>query len=65
MARRMLALARSLRVPEEMLVLYELAQGLTAHLPLQDVAELIGKYLRRVVPASTIAFFVYDSTADE
>ncbi len=50
---------------EEMLVLYELAQGLTAHLPLQDVAELIGKYLRRVVPASTIAFFVYDPTADE
>ena len=50
---------------EEMLVLYELAQGLTAHLPLQDVAELIARYLRRVVPASTIAFFVYDSTADE
>jgi diguanylate cyclase (GGDEF)-like protein/putative nucleotidyltransferase with HDIG domain len=50
---------------EEMLVLYELAQGLTAHLPLQDVAELIAKYLRRVVPASTIAFFGYDSSADE
>jgi putative nucleotidyltransferase with HDIG domain len=50
---------------EEMLVLYELAQGLTAHLPVQDAAELIAKYLRRVVPASTVAFFIYDAAADE
>jgi diguanylate cyclase (GGDEF)-like protein/putative nucleotidyltransferase with HDIG domain len=50
---------------EEMLVLFELAQGLSAQLPVHDAAELIAKYLRRVVPASTVAFFIYDSASDE
>ena len=50
---------------EEMLALYQLAQGLTAHLDVADAAELIAKHLRRVVPASTAVFYIYDSTSDE
>jgi putative nucleotidyltransferase with HDIG domain len=50
---------------EEMLVLYDLAQGLTAQLDLADAADLIAKHLRRVVPASTAVFFLYDSETDE
>ncbi len=50
---------------EEMLALYQLAQGLTAHLDVPDAAELIAKHLRRVVPASTIVFYIYDTLADE
>ena len=54
-----------LQAPEEMLALYQLAQGLTAHLDVPDAAELIAKHLRRVVPASTIVFYIYDTLADE
>jgi diguanylate cyclase (GGDEF)-like protein/putative nucleotidyltransferase with HDIG domain len=50
---------------EEMLVLYDLAQGLTASLDVADAADLIAKHLRRVVPASTAVFYIYDSEADE
>jgi diguanylate cyclase (GGDEF)-like protein len=50
---------------EEMLALYQLAQGLTAHLDVADAAELIAKHLRRVVPASTAVFYIYDSATDE
>jgi diguanylate cyclase (GGDEF)-like protein len=48
-----------------MLALYQLAQGLTAHLDVADAAELIAKHLRRVVPASTAVFYIYDSASDE
>jgi putative nucleotidyltransferase with HDIG domain len=50
---------------EEMLALYQLAQGLTAHLDVADAAELIAKHLRRVVPASTTVFYIHDTLADE
>jgi len=50
---------------EEMLVLYDLARGLTGHLDLGDAADVISKHIRRIVPASTCVFYVYDSTADE
>ena len=50
---------------EEMLVLYDLAQGLTANLHVADAADLIAKHLRRVVPASTAVFFTYNSDSDE
>jgi diguanylate cyclase (GGDEF)-like protein len=50
---------------EEMLVLYELAQGLTAQLEMSDAADLIAKHLRRVVPATTTVFYLYDSGTDE
>jgi diguanylate cyclase (GGDEF)-like protein/putative nucleotidyltransferase with HDIG domain len=50
---------------EEMLALYQLAQGLTAQLDVADAAELISKHLRRVVPASTAVFYIYDTVTDE
>ena len=50
---------------EEMLVLYDLAQGLIANLDVPDAADLIAKHLRRVVPASTAVFYVYDPDTDE
>jgi diguanylate cyclase (GGDEF)-like protein/putative nucleotidyltransferase with HDIG domain len=50
---------------EEMLVLYELAQGLTAHVELSDAADVISKHLRRIVPASTVVFYTYDAHSDD
>lgn len=50
---------------EEMLVLYDLARTLTAHLDLADAADIIAKHLRRIVPASTTVFYTYDTESDE
>jgi len=50
---------------EEMLLLYELAQGLSGKTDLADAADLISKHLRRLVPATTCVFFVYDARVDE
>jgi diguanylate cyclase (GGDEF)-like protein len=50
---------------EEMLVLYELARGLTGRLELADAADIISKHLRRIVPASTCVFFVYETERDQ
>jgi diguanylate cyclase (GGDEF)-like protein/putative nucleotidyltransferase with HDIG domain len=50
---------------EEMLLLYELAQGLSGKTDLADAADLISKHLRRLVPATTCVFFVYDRNGDE
>jgi GGDEF domain-containing protein len=48
-----------------MLLLYELAQGLSGKTDLADAADLISKHLRRLVPATTCVFFVYDADTDE
>ncbi len=50
---------------EEMLALYDLAQGLVGRLELADAADMIAKHLRRIVPASTCVFFLYDTEKDE
>ena len=50
---------------EETLVLYDLAIGLTGHVDLGDVGDVIAKHLRRIVPASVIVFFVYDVQTDD
>jgi putative nucleotidyltransferase with HDIG domain len=50
---------------EEMLALYDLAQGLVGRLDLTDAADMIAKHLRRIVPASTCVFFLYDADKDE
>jgi len=50
---------------EEMLLLYEMAQALNGKLDLADVADLISKHLRRLVPATTCVFFLYDSNGDD
>jgi putative nucleotidyltransferase with HDIG domain len=47
---------------EEMLLLYEMARGLSGSI--SDVTDLISKHLRRLVPATTCVFFVYDPTLD-
>jgi putative nucleotidyltransferase with HDIG domain len=50
---------------EEMLSLYDLAQGLTANVDVSDAADVIAKHLRRIVPASTVAFFLHEPESDE
>ncbi len=50
---------------EETLVLYDLAIGLTGHVDLGDVGDVIAKHLRRIIPASDIVFFVYDVHSDD
>jgi putative nucleotidyltransferase with HDIG domain len=49
---------------EEMLVLYDLARGLTGHCDLADAGDVIAKHLRRIVPASTCVFYVYSPDKD-
>jgi diguanylate cyclase (GGDEF)-like protein len=48
-----------------MLTLYELARGLTGQMQLPDIADVISKHLRRIVPALVSVFFVYKSDQDE
>jgi diguanylate cyclase (GGDEF)-like protein/putative nucleotidyltransferase with HDIG domain len=50
---------------EEMLVLYDLARSLTGRFDLADAGDIIAKHLRRMIPASTCVFFVYDEDSDE
>jgi putative nucleotidyltransferase with HDIG domain len=50
---------------EEMLLLYDMAQALSGKLDVSDVADLISKHLRRLVPATTCVFFVYDANSDD
>jgi diguanylate cyclase (GGDEF)-like protein/putative nucleotidyltransferase with HDIG domain len=50
---------------EEMLVLYDLAKGLTGQLELGDAAEIIAKHIRRIVPTSTCVFYVFDDKSDD
>ena len=50
---------------EETLALYDLAKALTGDLSLEDLANLIASHTRRIVPASTSAFYIYDEDADE
>jgi diguanylate cyclase (GGDEF)-like protein len=48
-----------------MLLLYELARSLSGRLDLGDAGDVISKHLRRLVPATTCVFFLYDSKTDE
>ena len=50
---------------EEMLSLYELARTLSGRLELSDAGDVIAKHLRRLVPATTCVFFMYDGSVDE
>ena len=50
---------------EEMLVLYELARGLAGHVQLADAGDVISKHLRRIVPASTCVFYIYEADRDD
>ena len=48
-----------------MLLLYELARSLSGRLDLGDAGDVISKHLRRLVPATTCVFFLYNSESDE
>jgi putative nucleotidyltransferase with HDIG domain len=50
---------------EEMLVLYEIARRLSGRITFTDAADIISKHVRRLVPASTCVFFLYDEHKDE
>jgi diguanylate cyclase (GGDEF)-like protein/putative nucleotidyltransferase with HDIG domain len=50
---------------EEMLVLYDLARSLAGQLQIGDAADVITNHLRRIIPASTFVFFVYEAGRDE
>ena len=50
---------------EEMLALYNLARALAGQIDLSDSGDIICKHLRRLVPASTCVFFVYEPDKDE
>ena len=46
-------------------MLYDLARGLTGYVDHNDVGAEIVKHLRRIVPASTCVFYVYEASTDE
>jgi diguanylate cyclase (GGDEF)-like protein/putative nucleotidyltransferase with HDIG domain len=50
---------------DEMFTLYELARALGGHLGVADAGDVIAKHLRRLIPSSLSAFFLYDSAKDE
>jgi putative nucleotidyltransferase with HDIG domain len=50
---------------EEMLVLYDLARSLSGRISFADAADMIAKHLRRMIPASTCVFYLYDEDDDE
>ena len=51
--------------PEELLELCDIATSLSGKVSLADAAEFLWNHLRRVIPATTCAFFVYQVSADE
>jgi diguanylate cyclase (GGDEF)-like protein/putative nucleotidyltransferase with HDIG domain len=50
---------------EEMLTLFSLARGMTSLSSLQDVADVIAKHLRRLIPSTLSVFYLYESETDE
>jgi len=50
---------------EETLALYDFAKALAGDLNLEGVANVIANHTRRIVPASTAAFYAYDEESDE
>ena len=50
---------------EELLAVYELARSLTAGVTLADAGDIIAKRMKRLLPASTCVYFIYDADGDE
>ena len=50
---------------EEMVVLYDLARGLSGRISFSDATEIVARNLRRMVPTSTFVFYVHDEDVDE
>lgn len=50
---------------EEMIVLFELARNLSGYRSSSEATEIVATHIRRVIPASTCAFFTYETSSDE
>ncbi len=50
---------------EETVILFDLARSLSGRISFSDAADMIAKHLRRMVPASTCVFYLYDEDEDE
>ena len=50
---------------DEMLTLFTLARELTGRMSVSDVADVLMKHLRRLVPASLCVFFIYEEEATD
>jgi diguanylate cyclase (GGDEF)-like protein/putative nucleotidyltransferase with HDIG domain len=50
---------------EEMVILYDLARGLSAHLSVREACEVTSRHLRRLIPTATSVFYMYDVDNDE
>lgn len=50
---------------QEMLTVYDLARSLTGRLDFPDAADVIAKHVKRLVPAATCVFYVYDRQRDD
>lgn len=50
---------------DEMLTLFDLARSLSPTMNTTDVADIMSKHVRRLIPCSLCVFYVYDTAADE
>lgn len=50
---------------DEMLTLFDLARSLSPSMNVGDIADIISKHVRRLVPCSLAVFYLMDSAADE
>jgi diguanylate cyclase (GGDEF)-like protein len=50
---------------DEMLTLYELARSLAGQVSVNDAGDVIANHLRRLIPSSICAFFLYDERTAE
>jgi diguanylate cyclase (GGDEF)-like protein/putative nucleotidyltransferase with HDIG domain len=50
---------------DEMLTLYELAQGLAGQMSVSQAGDLIAKHLKRLVPSSLLVFYIHDRATSE
>jgi diguanylate cyclase (GGDEF)-like protein/putative nucleotidyltransferase with HDIG domain len=50
---------------DEMLTLFDLARSVSPSMNVSDIADIISKHVRRLVPCSLSVFYVFDAEADE
>jgi diguanylate cyclase (GGDEF)-like protein/putative nucleotidyltransferase with HDIG domain len=50
---------------DEMLTLFDLAKDLSPSMNVSDIADIIAKHVRRLVPCSLCVFYLFDPTSDE
>jgi diguanylate cyclase (GGDEF)-like protein len=57
--------AGSSNAADEILLLSELAGGLAGHVPLDDVAEIISRHLKRVLPAPLVVLYLQEEASGD